>query len=53
MPRSLCPAQTTVIGEVGIGRQRQSFIWKNAPLKSERPVAHSSFMMVTYSSQYS
>ena len=49
MPRSLWPAETTVIGWLGFGKSRQSFIVKYLPLKSLRPVSHSSRITATYS----
>jgi pyrimidine oxygenase len=51
VPASLWAAQMMGIFAVGVGRQRQSSIWKKSPLKSDFPVSHSSFMTVTYSEQ--
>src|SRR4051795_863596 len=42
IPRSLCPAATSLIGATGRGLSLQVSIWKYSPLKSLCPSFHSS-----------
>ena len=49
MPRPLWPAATILMGAEGRGFKAESAIWKCAPLKLDSPVAHNSFITVTYS----
>jgi hypothetical protein len=53
MPVLLWPAQTIFTSPFGVGLTRQSVIWKNRPFRSDRPVAHSSRRICTYSAHYS